>query len=66
MKISTANRSRSDARACSMAGVERAWILEREDGSLIVDAGDGRAWPYIKMTAEIIEALTNAGILKTQ
>jgi DUF917 family protein len=45
--------------------VERAWIVEHEDGSLVVDAADGRAWPYIKMTAEIIEALTKAGILKT-
>ena len=47
------------------ASVKRAWIVEREDGSLVVDAADGSAWPYVKMTPEIIEALTNAGIIKT-
>jgi hypothetical protein len=45
--------------------VERVWIVEREDGALVIDPEDGRAWPYVKMTAEIIEVLTKAGILKT-
>ena len=45
--------------------MERVWIVEREDGSLVVDPTAGSAWPYIKMTPEIIEALTNAGIIKT-
>ena len=49
---------------CSRA-VERVWILEREDGSLVIAPEDGRAWPYIKMTAEIFATLTQAGIIKT-
>lgn len=52
--------------------VLRAWIEDREDGSLVAyrdykdafEAGDGRAVPYLKMTPEIIAALTKAKIIK--
>ena len=64
MKTKLKSLSASNAATCSRA-VERVWIVEREDGSLFIDPADGRAMPYLKMTAEIIEALTKAGILKT-
>jgi hypothetical protein len=65
-------KSNSPLRAATCSMVLRAWIEDREDGSLVAyrdykdafEAGDGRAVPYLKMTAEIIEALTKAGILQ--
>jgi hypothetical protein len=65
-------KSDSPLRAATCSRVLRAWIEDREDGSLVAyrdykdafEAGDARAVPYLKMTPEIIEALTKAEILK--
>ena len=64
MKTKLKSLSGSATTPCSRA-VERVWIVDREDGSHFIDPADGSAWPYIKMTAEIVAVLTKSGIIKT-